>query len=50
MAYRTKADTRYRLMPTEPSEIIRCIIGSCLAVAAFFGIVHTTALIASVVL
>ena len=42
------AGTRYRLMPTDRKEIIRCAVIACLAVCAFFAIVHGTALLISV--
>ena len=41
---RKTADTRYRLVPTEPREIIQSAIIACLAVGGFFAIVHLTAL------
>lgn len=50
MAYKTKADTRYSLVPTDQRTIIRCIIGSCLAVAAFFGLIHAVAFVTRVML
>lgn len=40
-----KADTRYSLVPTDRKTIIQCVVIACLAVGAFFAIVHITALI-----
>lgn len=35
-------------MPTEPRDIIKCAVGSFLAVGVFFAVVHLTALLVRV--